>query len=66
METVLRDVKVLISTVGAANTLFASLLVGPAKALRRTREVSLAVVDAGQRCETLPAAAILKIGRAHV
>ena len=59
VETVLRDVKVLISTVDAATKLFANLTLGPAKALRRTRDILLAVLDEGQRCETLPAAAIL-------
>ena len=45
VETVLRAAKVLISTVGAANKLFANLTVGPAKALRRTCSILLAVLD---------------------
>ena len=49
----------LISTLGAANKLLANLLVGPAKALRNSCHISLAVLDEGQRFETLPAAAIL-------
>ena len=53
VETVLRDAKVLISTAGAASKLFASLAAGPAKALRRTCSILLAVLGEGQRCETL-------------
>ena len=59
VEAVLRGVKVLISTVDAANKLLANLTVGPAKALRRTHNILLAVLDEGQRGETLPAAASL-------
>ena len=59
VAAVLQNTKVLISTLDAANKLFANLLVGPAKALRNTCKISLAVLDEGQRFETLPAAAIL-------
>ena len=59
VATVLREVKVLVSTLDAANKLFANLLVGPAKALRNLCQISLAVLDEGQRFETLPAAAIV-------
>ena len=59
MAAVLRVAKVLISTLDAANKLFANLFVGPAKALRNTCQISFAVLDEGHRFETLPAAAIL-------
>ena len=49
----------LVSTLDAANKMFANLLVGPAKALRNLCQISLAVLDEGQRFETLPAAAIV-------
>ena len=60
------SLKVLISTLGAANKLFANLLAGPAKALRNTCQISLAVLDEGQRFETLPTAAILPHARTAV
>ena len=55
---VLQEVKVLIATTDAANKLFANILVGPAKSLRNRCQVALAILDEGQRCELLPAAAL--------
>lgn len=55
----LRDVKLIIATADAANKLFANLVVGPAKSLRNMCDIDLAVLDEGQRCDVMPAAALL-------
>ena len=61
VAAVLREVnlKVLVSTLDAANKLFAHLLVGPAKALRNTCQISLAawpMASVLRRCHWRPAA----------
>ena len=59
VEAVLANVRVLISTTDAANKLFSNLHVGPAKALHNTCKITVAILDEAQRCEMLPAAAII-------
>ena len=55
----LRRVKVIVATTDAANKLFANLVVGPAKSSRNTCDISIMIMDEAQRCDVLPAAALL-------
>jgi len=53
------NVKLIIALADAANKLFANLVVGPAKSLRNMCNIDLAIIDEGQRCDVMPAAALL-------